>query len=181
AQFSALDDRDQLDFDRLRFWSMTRSEPWDAKDDVETLRRYVEADAEDQWSRLALVEGLRRLGRIDEAQHFLQPLSDDDQEVLAHRAAIVRDQGDLECMERLLAGGPANHPRLAQLRGQLALRRGDGAAALRHFQVAYTANRDDPITLTGLATALKQTGQTKAAEPFLVQIRHYDDMPVLVN
>jgi len=181
AQFSALADRDQLDFDHLRFWFMTRSAPWDAKDDVEALRRYVEADAEDRWSRLALAEGLRRLGRVDEAQRLLQPMPDVNPEALALRAQLALDQGDLERVERLLAGGPADHPRLAQLRGQLALKRGDGASALGHFQVAYTAKHDDHITLTGLATALRQTGQTKAAEPYLAQIRHYNAMPALVD
>jgi len=145
------------------------------------LRRYVEADAEDRWSRLALAEGLRRLGRVDEAQRFLQPLPDLDPEVRALRAELVRDQGDLENMERLLAGGPVDHPRLAQLRGQLALKRGDGAAALGHFQAAYVAKPDDPVTLTGLATALKLTGQTKAAEPIRDWIRNYDAMHALVN
>jgi tetratricopeptide (TPR) repeat protein len=180
-QFSALADRDQLDFDRLRFWFMTRSAPWDAKDDVEALRRYVEADAEDRWSRLALAEGNRRLGRVDEAQRLLQSMPEVDPESFVLRVQLALDQGDLERVERLLAGGPADHLRLAQLRGQLALKRGDGASALGHFQAAYAAKHDDPITLTGLATALKRTGQAKAAEPFLAQIRPYNTMLALVD
>ena len=83
AQFSALADRDRLDFDYLRFWFMTRGAPWDAKDDVDALRRYVDADAEDRWSRLALAEGLRRLGRVEEAEQLLQPMPDVDPEALA--------------------------------------------------------------------------------------------------
>ncbi len=181
AQFNVLADRDQLDFDHLRFWFMTRGAPWDAKDDVEALRRYVEADAQDRWSRLALVEGLRRLGRVDEAQQLLQPMPDVDPEARALRAQLALDQGDLERVEGILAGGPADHPRLAQLRGQLALKRGDGASALGHFQTAYTARYGDQITLNGLVTALRRTGQTKAAEPFLAQVRHYNAMPALVD
>jgi tetratricopeptide (TPR) repeat protein len=181
AQFSALADRDRLDFDYLRFWFMTRGAPWDAKDDVDALRRYVDADAEDQWSRVALAEGLRRLGRVEEAEQVLQPMPDVDPEALALRAQLALDRGDIERVERLLAGGSAAHPRLAQLRGQLALKRGDGVSALGHFQAAYTAKQDDCITLTGLATALRQTGQTKAAEPFLAQIRHYNAMPALID
>jgi len=181
AQLSALADRDQLDFDHMRFWRMTRSAPWSAKDDVATLERYVEADPEDRWSRLALAEGLRRLGRADQAERLLQPLPDVDPEARALRAQLALNQGDLERVERLLAGGQAEHARLAQLRGQLALKAGHPAAALHHFQAAYTAQPDDCINLSGLVTALRETGQDKAAEPFLAQIRHYNAMPALVD
>jgi tetratricopeptide (TPR) repeat protein len=80
AQCSALARRDQLDFEHMRSWCMTKSAAWAPKDDVEILRRYVEAGPDDRWSRLALAEGLRRLGRGDEAQRLLEPLSDLDPE-----------------------------------------------------------------------------------------------------
>jgi Flp pilus assembly protein TadD len=181
AQCSALARRDQLDFDHLRFWCMTKNAPWAPKDDVEILGRYVESDPDDRWSRLAFAEGLRRLGRGDEAQRLLQPLSDLDPEARALRAQLALDLGDLKRVERLLAGGPAAHARLAQLRGQLALKAGDGASALRHFQMAYTARPDDCVTISGLAAALRQTGQNKAAEPFLAQMRHYNGMTALIE
>jgi predicted Zn-dependent protease len=181
AQFSALADRDQLDFPQLRFWCMTHCAPWAAGDDVEALRGYVEADAEDRSSRLALAEGLRRLGRHDEAQRLLEPLPDIDLEARVQRTQLALDQGDLERAEQLVAGGPADDAWLAQLRGQRALKAGDAASALRYFQAAYKAKPDDYITLSGLATALRQTGQDKAAEPFLAQMRHYTAMPALVD
>jgi tetratricopeptide (TPR) repeat protein len=181
AQCSALADRDQLNFDRLRFWCMTRSAPWAAKEDVEVLRRYVEADALDRWSRLALAAGMRRLGSRDEAERLLEPMPNVDPEARALRAQLALDAGDLERVERLLAGGPADHARLAQLRGQLALKAGDGAAAVRHFQAAYAVKPDDCVTLSGLERALRQTGQDKAAGPLLVRIRDYSAMPALVD
>jgi tetratricopeptide (TPR) repeat protein len=181
AQFGALAERDQLDFGHLRFWCLTRIIPWAANDDVEVLGRYVDADAEDRWSRLALAEGLRRLGRGDEAQRRLQPIPELDPEARVLRAQFALDQGDLEHVRRLLAGGPADHVRLAQLRGQLALRVGDGASALGHFRAALTVQPDDCITLSGLATALRQTGQDKAAEPFFARIRYYTAISALVD
>jgi predicted Zn-dependent protease len=180
-QFGALAQRDQLDFDRLRFWRMTHSAPWAAKDDVGVLEGYVQADAEDRWSRLALAEALRRLGRGAEAEQLLQPLPDADPDARALRAQICLDQGDLERVERLLATGSSSHARLAQLRGQLALKAGDGAAAVRHFEAAHAAQPDDSTTLSGLATALQKIGRHKAAEPILADLRHYSAMPALVD
>jgi tetratricopeptide (TPR) repeat protein len=160
---------------------LTRNGPWAAKDDIEVLSRYVQADAQDRWSRLALAEGLRRVGRGDEAQRVLEPIPDVDPGARVLRVQLALDAGDLKRVERLLAGGPADHARLAQHRGQWALKAGDGASARRHFLAAYAVKPDDPITLGGLATALRQTGQDEVAKPFLVQIRHYNAMPALVD
>ncbi len=87
VQFEGLADRDLLDFDHLRFWFMTRNAPWDVKDDFEPLRRMVEADPEDWPSRRGLAQGLRRLGRSDEANEVLKPIPESDPATRAARRA----------------------------------------------------------------------------------------------
>ena len=180
-QFDELAERNLLDFEYVRFWFMTRNAPWEAKEDIEILQHMVKSDPEDRWSRVALAEGLRRLARPDEARKILEPLPSTDADGRAVRAWLAIDRGDLECAEELAALGPPDHPRLAQLRGQLALKRDDAQVAVRYFQQAYAAAPDDRVTLAGLATALKLNGQSAAAEPFLAQIRRFDELAPLVG
>jgi tetratricopeptide (TPR) repeat protein len=180
-QFGALSELNMLSFEQIRFWFMTRNAPWEAKDDIESLERMLKADPLDQWSRLALAEGLQRIGRRDEAEEMLQPVPDANPEARVIRARLAINQGSLDRAEQLLAEGPKNHPELAKFRGQLALKRVDGPAALSHFQQAYATKPDDPVTLMGLATALKLTGEPAAAEPFLAKLQRFHELTQLAG
>jgi tetratricopeptide (TPR) repeat protein len=178
--FDALTERNVLDFDYVRFWFMTRHAPWEAKDDIAMLKRMVTADPLDRWSRLALAEALRLVGRREETLEVLNPLPEADLEARAIRASLAIHEGDLDRAEQLLAFGPIDHPRLAELRGQLALGRADGPAAVRNFRRAYAAQPDDRVIITGLATALKLVGDTAAASELLTKIRRFDELTPLV-
>ncbi len=180
-QFGALSELNMLDFEQIRFWFMTRNAPWEAKDDIESLERMIKADPTDQWSRLALAEGLQRIGRRDEAEEVLQPVPDAIPEARVTRVRIAINQGSLDRAEQLLAEGPNDHPELAKFRGQLALKRVDGPAALQHFQQAYATKPDDPVTLMGLVTAFKLTGEPAAAEPFMAKLRRFQEIAKLVG
>ena len=70
--------------------------------------------------------------------------------------------------------GPGDCPSLARLRGQLALLRHDAAGAVRDYKTALAADPLDRSTLAGLGTALKMTGDDKAAEPYLEVARRHD-------
>ena len=133
-QFGALSERNMLEFEHVRFWFMTRNAPWEAKDDIEILDRMVKADPDDQWSRLALAEGLQRIGRMMRQKKLLQPVPDANPNARVIRARLAINQGSLDRAEQLLAEGTTDHAELAKFRGQLALRRVDGPAALRHFR-----------------------------------------------
>jgi tetratricopeptide (TPR) repeat protein len=141
----------------------------------------VEADPEDRWSRLGLALGLGRLGRADEAEALLGSIPESEAEARAARVRMAMDRGELARAERLLAEGPQGHARLDQPRGQLALRRGDGPAALRWFRQAYAAKPDDRATLAGLATALKLVGKPADAEPFLARVHRFDELSGLIG
>jgi Flp pilus assembly protein TadD len=90
------------------------------------------------------------------------------------------DRGDFAAAESLLAGGPADHPGLARLRGQLALRRRQGEAAARQFRIAVAADPTDRLALQGLGTALQMLGKPDAARTYLEAARRHDALWALV-
>jgi predicted Zn-dependent protease len=93
---------------------------------------------------------------------------------------IAMDRGDFAAAESLLFEGPEGDPVSARLRGQLALHRGDGPAAVRHFRIALAADPIDRAALSGLGTALLLVGQAEAAQPYLEAAGRHDELWRLV-
>ena len=93
-------------------------------------------------------------------------LPESDPDARASRAETEFDRGDMEAVRRLLADGPSDHPKLARLRGHLALNRQDGAEAVRWFRLSDAAEPNRGETLYGLAQALRVVGDRAAAEPY---------------
>ncbi|MDR3623180.1 MAG: tetratricopeptide repeat protein [Paludisphaera borealis] len=178
-QFQSLASQGVLDLAYLSFWGMTRNLHWEPESDVEALRRAVEADPEDRASRLALAEGLRRLGRGAEAAPLLVPLPADDADARAVRAALALDRSDLDEASGLIAEGPEMHAETARLRGLLALSRHDHATAATHFRTALAIKPDDRRTLSSLGTALKLTGQDAEAARYFAEVRRFDLLSAL--
>ena len=171
---------DALDFHYILHWTKTRNTVWNPNGDLPALEKFVAADPDDRWSRLAMVEALLRLDRPGEAERALEPLPDSDPEARAARVHLAMDRGDLAGAEAMLAGGPGDHPGLARLRGQLALRRRDGAAAARQFRIAVAADPTDRLALHGLGTALSTIGRPDEARPYLEAARRHDRLWALV-
>ena len=121
-QMDALSALNAAGFEHVLHWSKTRNGKWNSSRDCESLAKYLAADPADQNTRLALVDGLQNLGRLDEAVSALAPLSDADPEARARCALLALESGQTERAERLLAVGPPGHPSLAKARGQLAPR-----------------------------------------------------------
>ncbi len=180
AQLASLLDLDALDFQTILHWTKTRHTVWNPAGDLAALEKFVAADPADRWSRLALVEALRRLDRLDQAETVLAALPAADPEARAQRVHLLIARGDFASAESLLADGPLDHPELARLRGQLALRRRDGPTALRHLRIAYRADPLDHMTLSGLGTALRMVGQAEEARPYLEAARRHEDVWALV-
>jgi Flp pilus assembly protein TadD len=63
----------------------------------------------------------------------------------------------------LVAQGPAEHVGLALIRGQLAVRSNEPAAAARQFRIALRLDPDDREALQGLSLVLKQVGELEEA------------------
>jgi tetratricopeptide (TPR) repeat protein len=180
AQLASLLDLDALDFQTILHWTKTRHTVWNPAGDLAALEKFVAADPADRWSRLALAEAFLRLDQLDRAEAVLAVLPADDPDARAKRVRLLMGRGDFASAESLLAGGPLDHPELARLRGQLALRRREGAAAAHHFRIALDADAFDHRTLSGLGTALRMLGRSKQARPYLEAARRHEDVWALV-
>jgi tetratricopeptide (TPR) repeat protein len=181
AEFLALSQLSNLTFDNAYHWCLLRSYSWEPAKMLGGLERYIEADPFDRWSRLALAENYRRMGRSEDALAALAGIPRSQPEVIDLLARIELDRPDAEKAERLVAAGPVDDPLLAQLRGRLALARGDAKSALGHFRIALA---DDPLareTLFGLMAALEMSGNPKAAEPYRQVAANLDRLNSLVQ
>jgi tetratricopeptide (TPR) repeat protein len=181
AEFGALAELSPLDFDQALLWSQIRCATWDPDKVSPQLRAVIAVDPGDRGVRLTLAEGLRRLGSRHEALEVLSSLGESDPEARATRARIALDEGDLAAAEAIVARGPDEHPELAELRGEMALRRRDGPAAAAWFRRALAARPDHRSCLSGLAQALRLSGQAQAAEPVQMLVRRHDALIELVR
>jgi tetratricopeptide (TPR) repeat protein len=179
--FQALARLAPLTFDELFTWCLTRNTVWEPHERAGVLRRFVAADPDDGWSRVALAETLRQIGRRDEASEVLAVVPGSDPSARAVRARIALDRGDDRAARAILAEGPADHPELNRLRGQFALAHHDAPAAVRHFRAAYSALPDDRDTVFGLGTALALVGYHAAAAPYLRDSKAHDTLGALLT
>ncbi len=170
-----------LDFEHLRFWSLTRNVPWNPEGDLDALAKSVAADPDDQASRLALADALCRMGRGEQAQTVLAPLPDSDTDVQLARARLATNRGDLESAALLVARGPERHAGLARLRGLIALSRRDMVAAIHHLQIARDLDPDDRSTQNALSVALRLAGKTDSARPTPAPPLNYETLDNLVT
>jgi tetratricopeptide (TPR) repeat protein len=180
VQLTALMEQGALNFAYALHWTKTRNVVWNPRSDVETLEKFVTADPDDRSSRLALVEALRRLDRLDEAERWISPLPETDADARAARVSLRMDRGDFPGAQKLLADGPAESAALARLRGQLAIQQNRAQEAVPWFRIALASDAVDRLALSGLGTALLLLGDRKGAEPYLETARHHDALHGLV-
>ena len=156
AESRAMARSSSLEFLDLVVWTLARHEPVDQADVAMALARAVEKDPGDRASRLALAESYRRLGRLDQADRALDALPEGDPAARADQARVALDRGESNRAEALIARDLDGDDRAAvcQLRGRLALGRGDAAAAVQHFRAALEAVPDDRDARFGLSQAL---------------------------
>jgi predicted Zn-dependent protease len=165
SEFVALSALSELTFKEALDWCVLHEESWDPGEAARLLAECVAADPRDHWSRLALAENYRRMGRLHEAEVALEGLAETEPDTLAAHARIAFDRQELDRAEQLLGAGPADNAVLARLRGRLALSRHDPRAALNQFRIAYAADPDPGETLSGLIATLLLSGDEKAAAP----------------
>ena len=180
-EFLALQKLTGLTFDEVYHWSSLLNNSWEPVDVIGDLIRFVAADPDDRWSRLALAGILRRMGLHDQADSTLAILSADDAEANAIRVQIALDRQDNDKADKLLDHGRRDDLRLARLRGAKALAAGDARAAARHFRIAYAADPDDHETLFGLWTALELLGDEKKARPIREAAGNLDRLNTLLQ
>jgi tetratricopeptide (TPR) repeat protein len=181
AEFMALSKLTDLTFENVFHWCLLRNNSWEPGEAVESLSRYVAAEPSDRWSRLALTENYRRMGRLSEAESTLAALPRDDVEAIALRAYLALDRQEQEEAERLLANGPTDDPILARLKGRFALSQHDIPTALENFRKSYAGDPENRETLFGLIAALEMSGNDKAALPLRQVARHLDRLSGLIQ
>ena len=179
-EFLALARVTPLTFENAYHWCLTRNVVWEPHEHAGHLRKFVEADPTDRWSRLALAESLRQIGRLGESTELLKILPEADPDARAVRAGIALDRGEDRLAGSLLDGEPIDHLDLALLRGRFALARHDAASAVKHFRAAYDAEPDHRDAVFGLGAALDAIGDHEAATPFRRASKAFDTLGSLV-
>ncbi len=181
AEFEALAGLAPLTFDQAYMWSQIRCSIWEPQRVTPALSRFLEADPGDRWVRLALAEGLRQMGRLDESEEVLAPLALSDPDARVVRARLALDRGDEPAARAMLAEGPADHAGLARLRGRMALARHDWPAAISEFRAALAAEPDHRDGLLGLARAHRLAGNDSEAGPLQDAVARHDTLLNLLN
>lgn len=181
AQFRELSKAVPLSYEQAFLWCLIRGSKWRAEEQAGTLEKFVAADPEDRWSRLALSDCYMILSRPAEAEKLLEPLPVDDPEAVDRRARLALARGDYTRVEELLAGASDAHAGLARLHGALALHKRDAQEAIRHFQNALELEPDDRDAILGLARAYTLAGDTEKAEPYREAGRRLDEIATLIQ
>jgi tetratricopeptide (TPR) repeat protein len=171
AEFRKLAALTTLSHHDLFTWALTHFTQWNP-DIVADLDGFIHADPEDRYSRLALVELLLDQPGVESyVTRILEPLPDSDPDALAMRINLAFELGRFDEAERLLATAPIDHPRVARIRGEMALRRRDLDGAIKHFRAALSAEPYDRVSPMQLAQALRLKGDIGTAEAYVERVR----------
>jgi tetratricopeptide (TPR) repeat protein len=162
AEFKALSEIEPLTFEQAFHWCLTRGSQWEPVEISEIMTRFLKADPDDHNSRLALVDALRKLQRLDEAEKELGLLPLDNPDARAARAMLALDRGNDEEAEKILSEGPTQHLGLALLRGRLAMARNDNLKAIAAFKAALTADPENREAVFGYAHSLQRANDPAA-------------------
>jgi tetratricopeptide (TPR) repeat protein len=181
AQFEAIAAVADLPFENVFHWGLLHTAQWEPASAIEGLRRFIEADPEDRWSRLALAENYRRSGLYQEASDLLEPLPATDPEALANRVMVLLDRHQEQEAERLLAQAPDDSALLCRLKGRVALAHRDGPAAAGHFGRAERLDPGNRDAIFGLINALTLIGDERAGEPLRARARRIDELNSLME
>ena len=181
SEFKALSRLTMLTHHDLFTWGLTHFADW-APDIAEDLESFIKADPLDRHSRLALanllIEAPDSESRVEQA---LAPLSANDAEASVLRIELRLNSGRIDEAMALLDKAPADHPKLARLRGRVALmpRRSCGC----HSPLSRRLSEEpyDRVSLTELGKALLLEGDKAAAQGYLTRARRLDDVYNLIN
>jgi tetratricopeptide (TPR) repeat protein len=127
-----------------------------------------------------MADNYRRMGLPAEAESALESLPSDDNEANSLRLEIALDRNDNERARDLLSRAAPDDPAVARVRGRQALAGRDGAAAVRLFRIAYTADPTHRDTVFGLLSAYELQGDRKDAEPLRERARNLDRLNTLI-
>jgi tetratricopeptide (TPR) repeat protein len=181
AEFHQLARLSQLNHHDLMTWALSHFSHWNP-DIVADLDRFITADPLDRYSRLAVVELLLERPEVESyIVRILEPLPNSDPDALALRINLFFNLGRFEEAESLLAGAPSGHARISRMRGEMALRRHELDAAIRHFKDALSAEPYDRVSPMQLAQALRLKGDEPAAATYLDMVKRLNRVYTAIN
>jgi tetratricopeptide (TPR) repeat protein len=161
-------------------WALTHFTQW-SPDIVEDLDGFIKADPDDRYSRLAVVELVLERPEVESyITSILEPLPATDPDAQAVRINLAFNLGRFDEAERLLASAPADHPRISRIRGEMALRKHDLDAAVRHFRDALSGEPYDRVSPMQLAQALRLKGDVKGADTYTDRVRRLNHVYNLI-
>ncbi len=180
AEFRALARLTTLTHHDLFTWALTHFTSWNP-DIVQDLDGFIQADPDDRYSRLAVVELILERPEVESyITRILEPLPETDPDALALRINLAFNLGRFDEAERLLARAPTDHARISRIRGEMALRRRDLEAAIRYFREALSAEPYDRVSPMHLAQALRLKGDTAAAAAHVERVRKLNHLYNLI-
>jgi tetratricopeptide (TPR) repeat protein len=184
SEFKALARLTPLTHQELYTWGLTHFNflynVW-AQDTAEHLESFIVSDPSDRYSRLSLATLLvKSPGGEARLKQVLEPLSRSDPEAAALLIESSFEHGRFDEAIAMLKQTPADHLKLARIRGRVSLMRGDATAAIRYFQDALTEEPYDRVALSELGKALSLKGD-RSAQRYLAQAKHLDDVYDLFN
>jgi predicted Zn-dependent protease len=170
-----------MGFDNVFHWCLTRGNDWEPDEIVEDMTRFLAADPNDRWSRIALARSLKRLVRLDEAEQALNPLPEDDPDAAAIRAQIALDRNDTEKALAILSKSSQKHFDLAIMRAQMALAGGNFEESTREFQTAISIDPDNRDAVVGLARSLAAQGKKEEAKLWQERATNLDKLASIIQ
>jgi tetratricopeptide (TPR) repeat protein len=170
-----------LSFQNVFHWCLTRGNDWEPQEIIDDMTRFLAADPNDRWSRIALARSLARLSKLDEAWKTLEPLAEEDPDALALRAQVALDLGDPDRAAELLSKGPREHFDLAVMRARSALAAGETQEAFDQFGVAVKLDPDNRDAVVGMARVLSALGRHDEAKPWQERAAKLDRLAALVQ
>jgi tetratricopeptide (TPR) repeat protein len=181
AQFKALGRLIPLSHHDLFTWGLTHFAEW-GPDIAGDLESFIAADPEDRYSRLALAELLLDAPDAEiSVDRALKPLPPSDPDATALRIVLKLNHGRIDEAIAMLSHSGANHPRLARIRGRVALSRGDHVTAIAQFKAALSQEPYDRVSLSELGKALSLNGEEAAAGAYLAKAKRLDHVYNLIN
>ena len=180
AEFVALSQLANLTFENAYHWCLLRSNSWEPIKMIDGLSRWIEADHDDRWSRLALAENYRRMGRTDDAEVTLAGLPSGQPEVIDLLARMRRSprQGKSRAV-----AGEWTKEMIRSWRGCAAgcACQGDAKSAVAYFRLAFAADPLNRETHFGLAAALELSGDPQASFPYRQTAANLDRFNSLIQ
>jgi len=172
AEFHELARLTPLSHHDLFTWALTHFTHWNP-DIVADLDSFIKADPTDRYSRLAVVELILERPDVESyIERILQPLPNSDLDALALRITLAFNLGRIDEAEKLVASaGDTRHPRIARIRGEIALRRRDLDVAIKYFQQAQSAEPYDRVSPMQLAQAYQLKGDKASADAILDRLK----------